>query len=120
MMRAIYDTTVSSRPFRLVTRHRPNFGLDWTTLSQVTAGSSECSKSDGMSQGTTGAELIARVQYSYNYGFSTRAKVILTSKYCTAIFNSAGGVTCDPPAEILLPADPEMTCDQSKISAGCF
>ena len=71
-----------------------------------------------MSQGTTGAELIARVQYSYNYGFSTRAKVILTSKYCTAIFNSAGGVTCDPPAEIFLSADPEMTCDRSKISAG--
>jgi hypothetical protein len=30
------------------------------------------------------------------------------SKYCTAIFNSVGGVTCDPPAKIFLPVDPDM------------
>ena len=37
--------------------------------------------------------------------------------YCTAIFNSALGVTCDLSAELYLPAELIVTCDQSKISA---
>jgi hypothetical protein len=37
--------------------------------------------------------------------------------YCTAIFNSAGGVTCDPPAELYLSADPWVTCNIPGISA---
>jgi hypothetical protein len=35
-------------------------------MSQVTAGLSESSRSDGMSQVTTGAELIVMVQYYYS------------------------------------------------------
>ena len=38
-------------------------------------------------------------------------------KYCTAIFNSALGVTCDLSAELYLPAELVVTCDQPKISA---
>jgi hypothetical protein len=37
--------------------------------------------------------------------------------YCTAIFNSALGVTCDLSAELYLPAELNVTCDQPKISA---
>jgi hypothetical protein len=36
------------------------------SMSQVTAGLSESSRSDGMSQVTTGAELIVMVQYYYS------------------------------------------------------
>jgi hypothetical protein len=42
-------------------------------------------------------------------------KLQVSMHYCTTIFNSAGGVTCDPPAERFLPVDPEVTCDQPKI-----
>ena len=38
-------------------------------------------------------------------------------EYYTAIFNSAPGVTCDLSAELYLPAELGVTCDQSKISA---
>ena len=38
-------------------------------------------------------------------------------EYCTAIFNSALGVTCDLSAELYLPAELVVTCDQPKISA---
>jgi hypothetical protein len=37
--------------------------------------------------------------------------------YCTAIFNSALGVTCDLSAELYLPAELDVTCDQPKILA---
>ena len=37
--------------------------------------------------------------------------------YCTAIFNSALGVTCDLSAELYLPAELTVICDQPKISA---
>jgi hypothetical protein len=37
--------------------------------------------------------------------------------YCTAIFNSALGVTCDLSAELHLPAELDVTCDQPKFSA---
>jgi hypothetical protein len=37
--------------------------------------------------------------------------------YCTAIFNSALGVTCDLSAELYLPAELDVTCDQPKFSA---
>ena len=67
---------------------------------------------------TAGAEVNCdRVLVLFSTVASRSPKLNFAVIYCTAIFNSAGGVTCDPPAEIFLPADPEVTCDRPKISA---
>jgi hypothetical protein len=38
-------------------------------------------------------------------------------KYCTAIFNSVLGVTCDLSAELYLSVELNVTCDQLKVLA---
>jgi hypothetical protein len=49
------------------------------------------------------------------FGYQASPPALLV--YCTAIFNSALGVTCDLSAELYLPAELNVTCDQPKISA---
>jgi hypothetical protein len=50
-----------------------------------------------------------------NFYYGNYADVFFA--YCHEIFNSAGGVTCDPPAELYHSADLRVTCDMPEISA---